>query len=117
MKTKSTNSVVLSGRLTADAKPMANEAGVRFSIAHNMGKDNDPVYADFTMFAKNGKVAKQIPTDLLVKGQAVLVSAYMTANNYTKEDGTEVKGIRYIVKSVESLEAEPAAEEDTAEEA
>lgn len=117
MKTKSTNSVVLTGRLTADAKPMANEAGVRFSIAHNMGKENPTLFVEFTMFAKNGKVTKQIPTDLLVKGQAVTVSAYMMANNYTKADGTEVKGIQFIVKSVEALEAEAEDNEAEAEEA
>lgn len=111
MKSQSKNSVVLTGRLTADAQPMANDAGVRFSIAHNMGKDNEPLFLDFTMFRKNGAYVNRIPTDLLKKGAAVTVSAYMKPNSYTKEDGTPVRSIRFIVKTVEALVPEQAADE------
>ena len=112
MKSQSKNSVVLTGRLTADAQPMANDAGVRFSIAHNMGKDNDPLFLDFAMFVKNGSFTNKIPTDLLKKGQAVTVSAFMKPNSYTKADGTPVRTVQYIVKTVEALVPEQAADED-----
>lgn len=112
MKSQSKNSVVLTGRLTTDAQPMANEAGVRFSIAHNMGKDKDPLYVDFAMFVKNGSFTNKIPTDLLKKGQAVTVSAFMKPNSYTKADGTQVKTVQFIVKTVEALTPEQAADEE-----
>lgn len=108
---KSTNSLIITGRLTADAKPMANNAGVRFSIAHNMGKNNPVLYIDFTMFSKNGKVEKAIPTDLLKKGKAVTVSAYMSPTEYKDADGNTVRGSRYIVKTVEPLVNEQVADE------
>ena len=111
MKTQSINSVILTGRLTADAQPLASNAGVRFSIAHNMGKGNPVLFADFTMFSKNGKFTKEIPSDLLKKGQAVKVSAFMKPNDYTKADGTEVRSIQFIVKTVEALVPEQAADE------
>lgn len=114
---KSQNSVILTGRLTADAQPMANESGVRFSIAHNMGKDNPALFMNCTFFAKNGKFVNRIPTDLLKKGKAVKVSAFMKPDSYTKADGTEYRGIQFIVKSVEELVPEQAADEaDTNEE-
>lgn len=111
MKTQSQNSVVLTGRLTDDAQQMANAAGVRFSIAHNMGKDNPALFLDLTFFAKNGRFQNKIPTDLLKKGQAVKVSAFMKPNSYTKDDGTMVRGIQFIVKNVEALVPEQAADE------
>ena len=117
MKTQSINSVILTGRLTADAQPLASKAGVRFSIAHNMGKGNPVLFADFTMFSKNGRFENKIPTDLLVKGQAVTVKAFMKPNQFTKADGTEVKTIQFIVKSVEALEPEQAADEEDSNEA
>ena len=117
MKTQSKNSVILTGRLTADAQPLASDAGVRFSIAHNMGKDNAPLFLDVTMFAKNGRFENKIPTDLLKKGQAVTVSAYMKPNSYTKADGTQVRTIDFIAKSVEELVPEAVADETDGNEA
>lgn len=111
MKSQSKNSVVLTGRLTADAQPMANNSGVRFSIAHNMGKDNAPLFLDFTYFAKNGRFENKIPTDLLKKGQAVTVSAYMRTNDQTLENGNVVRRIQFIVKNVEELVPEQAADQ------
>ena len=109
---KSENSIILTGRLTADAKELANNAGVSFSIAHNMGKDNDPLFVDFTFFAKNGSRTVNIPTDLLKKGQAVTVSAWMKPNNYTDANGKLIRSIRYIVKKVESITTEVADQQD-----
>ena len=113
---KSQNSIILTGRLTADAKELANGAGVTFSIAHNMGKDNDPLFADFTMFAKNGNRTVNIPTDLLKKGQAVTVSAWMKPNSYVNAEGDTIKRIQYIVKKVEALDTEAADQQDDNEE-
>lgn len=113
---KSQNSIILTGRLTADAKELANGAGVSFSIAHNMGKDNDPLFVDFTFFAKSGKRTVNIPTDLLVKGQAVTVSAWMKPANYTNAEGKKVRHTQYIVKKVETIDPETADEQDENEE-
>ena len=113
---KSQNSVILTGRLTADAQELANEAGVRFSIAHNMGKDKAPVFADFTFFAKNGSRTVSIPRDLLKKGQAVTVSAWMKPNSYVNAEGTTVHTVQLIVKKVEELVPETAAEENDSNE-
>ena len=113
---KSKNNVTITGRVTADAQPMANESGVRFSVAHNMGKDKQTLFIDCTMFARNGSFVNKIPTDLLKKGQAVTVSAFMKPNSYTKEDGTTVRGIQFIVKKVEALEPDQAADEADANE-
>lgn len=108
---KSQNSVIMTGRLTADAQELSNNAGVRFSIAHNMGKDNAPLYIDCTFFAKNGRFENKIPRDLLKKGKAVTVSAYMRPDNYVNDEGKTVKGYQFIVKKVEELVPEQAADE------
>lgn len=110
---KSQNSIILTGRLTADAKELANNAGVSFRIAHNMGKANKPLYVSFTFFAKNGNQTVNIPTELLKKGQAVTVSAWMKPDNRPDaKDGD----IQYIVKKVEAIDPETADEQDENEE-
>lgn len=113
---KSQNSIILTGRLTADAKELANNAGVSFTIAHNMGKDNDPLFADFTFFKKNGGRTVSIPADLLKKGQAVTVSAWMKPNTYVNAEGKTIRTIQYIVKKVEAISPETADEQDGNEE-
>lgn len=113
---KSQNSIILTGRLTADAKELANNAGVSFSIAHNMGKNNDPLYVDFTFFTKNGNRTVNIPTELLKKGQAVTVSAWMKPDNYVNADGKKIRHTQYIVKKVEAIDPETADEQDENEE-
>lgn len=113
---KSQNSVILTGRLTADAKELASNAGVTFSIAHNMGKDRSPLFADFTFFAKNGSRQVEIPRDLLKKGQAVTVSAWMKPNEYFNAEGETVRGIQLIVKKVEALEPDTASDKQDSNE-
>lgn len=113
---KSLNNIQITGRLTADAQPLANNAGVRFSIAHNMGKNKPVLYVDFKMFSKNGRFENKIPTELLKKGQPVQVSAYMKVNVFTKEDGTESRTLQFIVKKVENIEPEMADAADEEEE-
>lgn len=113
---KSTNNIILSGRLTADAQPMANESGVRFSIAHNMGKDKPALFVDFTYFAKNGRFTNKIDTDLLKKGTPVLVHAFMRPDNYTNAEGKTISKFQYVVKKVEAITAEEAEEADQQDE-
>lgn len=113
---KSTNNIILSGRLTADAQPMANESGVRFSIAHNMGKDKPALFVDFTYFAKNGRFTNKIDTDLLKKGTPVLVHAFMRPDNYTNAEGKTIYKVQYVVKKVEAITAEEAEEADQQDE-
>lgn len=103
---KSLNTIILSGRLTADAT--INESGSRanFSIAHNFTSEK-VAYVNFTMFNKNGNRKVEIPADLLKKGTAVEVKAYFYP------DGDKGK-YEFIARSVEPLAEEPA--EDNAEE-
>lgn len=113
---KSTNNIILSGRLTADAQPMANESGARFSIAHNMGKDKAPLFVEFVQFAKNGRFTNKIDFDLLKKGTPVLVHAFMRPDSYTNAEGKTINKIQYVVKKVEAITAEEAEQADEQDE-
>lgn len=109
---ESTNSIILSGNVVADAQTNDAKSFARFSIAHNMGKTADgakrTVFANFVMFAKNHKRSVNIPFDLLKKGTAVKVEAYFSP----KEDN---KGFEFFVKNVSALTKEEKAAEDAAE--
>lgn len=96
---ESINNITLTGRLTADATTNESKSFARFAIAHNMGKDKTPVFANFVMFAKNGRFTNEIPFDLLKKGTPVKVEAYMYP------DG---KSISLVVKSVTVIPNEEA---------
>ena len=112
---KSTNNIILSGRLTADAKTNEQKSYAQFSIAHNMGKDKEPLFVDFVQFTKNGKFTNKIDFDLLKKGTPVLVHAYMRPDSYTNANGQTIRKIQFVVKKVEAIteaEAEIADNQD-----
>ena len=108
---KSTNTFAVSGRLTSDANIYDGKNGkvARFSIAHNFGRDMDPLFVDAVMFSKNGKKEVSIPESLLKKGQAVTVSGYLRPNNNTK-DGKTYRSIDFVVFSCSAPEDEAEAE-------
>lgn len=114
---KSINNISLSGRLTSDARTNDAKNFAKFTLAHNMGKDN-ALFIDFTMFSRNGKNEKTIPWDLLKKGTPVKVEAFMRNNLLTNQETGEVtKVVQFVVKSVSPItEAEAeAADESEAE--
>ena len=98
---KSENSLILSGRLTADATTNKEKNVANFAIAHNFTTDK-VIYPKFVMFNKNGKYEKKIPFDLLKKGSAVKVEAYL----YPDKDKDGKDTIQYVVKNVTALTKE-----------
>lgn len=104
---KSINNLTISGRIASvtidNAKTYA-----KFSIAHNFG-GGKTIFPDFTMFAKVAGRTRKLPEDLLKKGTAVTVSAYL----YPGAD----KSINFIVKKVEPCTDEVADEPQGEEEA
>lgn len=113
---KSSNNISLSGRLTADAITNESKSYARFTVAHNMGKDEQGnskvIFLEVTMFNKNHKKDVVIPFDLLKKGQNVLVNAWLQPDTYTNKDGKTVNSLKYVVKSVEAITAEEAEASD-----
>ena len=109
---KSINSFSISGRLTSDANIFDGKNGkvARFDIAHNFGKDMDPLFAKCVMFSKNGKKDVTIPTELLKKGSAVILSGYLRPNNNTK-DGKTYRDLDFVVLSCVENADEPAEAE------
>lgn len=95
---KSVNDVTINGHLVSDAT--VNEAATRceIRIAHNFGKDMDPLFLSFiSLKGKNNKLAG---TDLK-KGDPVAVSAYMRSNNWTNAEGETKYRSQMLIKSVE----------------
>lgn len=118
-KFTSKNNFVFSGRLTADATTNASQNYARFTLAHNFGKDKDPLFLDFVMFNKNGKKDIKIPFDLLKKGSPVIVEGYLRPDNFTNKEGKTIKDVAYVVLSVSKateVEADAADAESDAEE-
>lgn len=96
---KSVNDVTINGRLVSDA--VVNEAATRCEvrIAHNFGKDMDPLFLSFiSLKGKNNELAG---TDLK-KGAPVTVSAYMRSNNWTNAEGETKYRSQMLIKSVEA---------------
>lgn len=115
----SLNDCTLTGRIS---KVVTNESRsyVRFSVAHNMGKNNDPLFVELVMFGKNGNKTVEIPFDILKVGAAVKVSAFLRPNNMKDEDGRITRyDNQFVVKSVELIggESEETPEEAPAEQA
>lgn len=108
---KSTNSFAISGRLTSDATISKTGAVARFRIAHNFGKDMEPLFVDCVMFSKNGKKDVEIPTDLLKKGNAVLVSGYQRPNVYVNPEGKKYVRTDYVVLTCTTPDAEDTGAE------
>lgn len=112
---KSVNNFTLSGRLTADAKALKDNAGASFSIAHNMGKNNKPLYEDFVIFStKNGKETA-IDWNLLKKGTPVVVSAYRRDDSYTDANGHLIRKNQWVVKKIEAITPEEADTDDASD--
>lgn len=108
MKTISKNNFTFSGRLTADAVTNEGKSYARFTLAHNLGKDNAPLFLDIVMFNKNRSHKVKIPFDLLKKGAPVIASGYMKPDSYTNKEGKEITKIQFIALSVKTATAEEA---------
>ena len=106
---KSINTFSISGRLTSDASIYDGKNGqvARFDLAHNFGKGMDPLFVKAVMFSKNGKKDVNIPTDLLKKGTAVVVSGYLRPNNNTVE-GKTYRDIDFVALQCEANAEAPA---------
>ena len=112
----SLNDCTLTGRIS---KVSTNEARsyVRFSVAHNMGKKNDTLFVEFTMFNRNGKKDVEIPFDLIQVGKAVKVSGFLKPNNMRDAEGNITRyDNQLVVKTIEAISSEAADAEDAPEE-
>ena len=109
----SRNSFEVSGRIVRNAETFNGKNGkvARFSVAHNFGKDMDPLYIDVVMFSKNGKKEVEIPEGLLTKGTAVIVSGFMKPNIYKNEAGKTYRRVDYVALTVQAIAADPAEKE------
>lgn len=85
------NQVIISGRLTSDAHTSESKNFAGFDIAHNMGKNREPLFDSVKMFDKNGESHVDIPFDILKKGRRVKVTGYRRTENetFTAKDGSE----------------------------
>lgn len=94
----SVNVVEVSGNLYADANKSTNNNFAGFDLAHNAGRNREPLSDKVKMFApKEGE--NNIPFDILSKGQRVLVTGYRRAQTetYTARDGSEKKVTKTIL--------------------
>ena len=116
---QSTNNFEISGRLTSDPSVSTAKNGqkiVRFDIAHNFGKDMDPLFVSVVMFEKNGSKTVKIPMNLLKKGSPVTVSGYLRPNNFTTSEGKNIRRIDFVALAIEETEVRAAEQADPASE-
>ena len=85
------NQVIISGRLTSDARTNDNKSFAAFDIAHNMGKDRETLYDSVKAFDKNGNDTVEIPLDILTKGHRVKVTGYRRTEVETYQGNTRKK--------------------------
>ena len=106
---KTVNSFYLSGRLTADARYFEGKNGkvARFSIAHNFGPGQQPLFVDAVMFSKTGAKDTPIPEDLMKKGTPVQVCGFFRPAK--TKDGNKYSGFDLVVASCDPLEDEGAS--------
>ena len=106
---KTLNSFTLSGRLTADARYFEGKTGkvARFSIAHNFGHGQQPLFVDCVMFSKTGAKDTPIPEDLMKKGTPVQVCGFFRPAK--TKDGNKYSGFDLVVASCDPLEDESAS--------
>lgn len=130
MKTsKSQNSIVLTGRLTADATTNESRSFARFDIAHGQGYkatknedgkkvlvENPTLFMKCVMFNKAGKTEVEIPLDILAKGQGVVVSGFLRPSEWTDKDGRKHRDIELVARSVEPISAEEVDEAEADDE-
>ena len=104
---KTINSFYLSGRLTADARIFEGKTGkaARFSIAHNFGHGQQPLFVDAVMFSKIGAKDTPIPEDLLKKGTPVQICGIFRP---AKTAEGKYSGFDLVVASCDPLEDESA---------
>src|SRR4030042_131548 len=89
--------VVLGGHMTRDPEILFSKNGepyCRFCVAFNDSK-KVAIFFNCTAFGKTGDLIGQH----FVKGQAILVSGELQANNWTTNDGVERKEIQVMVRS------------------
>lgn len=109
----SKNTVIISGNIVKDANTNEAKTFAAFDIAHNAGKDNEPLFDSVKMFAKNGNQAVEIPFDLLVKGNRVLVKGFRRTEKETflTKSGETVTRKKTIIVAV-SVEPYAKGEEN-----
>ena len=83
----SLNRFEVSGNICERGLKITENGTALLTIAHNMGRDREVLFLDIVMFPKNGRKDVQIPTELLKKGQAVLVKGYQRARVTVDKDG------------------------------
>ena len=116
---KSTNNVVISGNICADANVSASKNFAAFDLAHSAGKDNETLFDKVKMFSSNGRQSVEIPFDLLKKGARVLVKGFRRTETetYVAKDGSERTSKTTVIVAL-AVEAYPfEAEEDNTESA
>lgn len=112
----SANKMEFSGNIVADANQFetANGKGVSFRLAHNQGRDEEPVFMDVVMFSGKDRV---IPVDIIKKGNYVKVTgSYFERRNTGKDGKTYVNhGIRaYKVEEIKLVVMELSEDGKTA---
>ena len=106
---KSVNSFEVTGNICEKGLKVYDEGTVRMSIGHNFGRSKlEPLFTDIVMFPKNGKKDVEIPTELVKKGQAVVVSGYRRPNNWVDKDGGKHYQMDYVALSLSENGIEPA---------
>lgn len=94
----------MSGRLTADVTPNEKKTFARFSIAHNTGKDADPIFLNCVIYKREFEENKQsIPWDILEKGNEIFVTGKLAPNNWTDKDGVKHRGFDVVVSKIREM--------------
>ena len=90
------NNCTVGGRLGRDPESRTSSSGnvtATFSIANNQGDRHETLWLDCIAF---GKTAEAILA-YMKKGNYLMVSGSICANNYEKRDGTAHKGVKLLV--------------------
>ena len=104
------------GRLTRDPElrytQSSNKPVARFTLAidrpHKREGQPDADFLNYVCFDKQAEFVEKY----LRKGTKVLVESHPQNNNYTKQDGTQVYGMDFIVERIEFSESRNASEDE-----
>lgn len=89
--------IVLGGHMTRDPEILFSKAGEPYCV-FCIGYNDSKKIAIFFNCMAFGKTADLIAQHF-TKGQAILVSGELQANNWTTKEGIEKKGIQIMVRS------------------
>lgn len=95
------NSFVAYGRLTDDVNLTYTASAMavgRFSLAVNRTYQKGDIKADFFNMTAFGKTAETI-SNYFHRGSRIVVHCHAQQDNYTKQDGTKVNTVSFIVDS------------------